>query len=221
MHIYEDTNYDTKDLALFRKRGMLRERVRYDKRPWQKKYKFRKAVFQAKIGPLSDASQEAALFAREEIRGTEYTKRKKFFSDRDDLLDSKSEDRAVQFARDLSASKKRFRPVLFIRDKRFFMTLKKVGAADPLVPWFYVSLDRVKYTGLVGAKGQARRLEFEAEMNDDLAAETPDAARAKLHLLKELTQYIERELGLKPSPESKYESGVALTVLSSIFSNGF
>lgn len=209
-HIYEDTNFDTKDLALFNKRGMLRQRVRYDRKPGEKKYKFAKAVFQAKNGPSENGDLDAAVFARNEIRGTEFKKLKKFLKNREELLAGDKDDDAIAFAREYANSSKKFKPVLEIKDDRFFMTLK---SRDPGHPWFYVSLDDVKYTGLIGREGQARRLELEAELNDDLTQDTPEAVRAKLALMDELSRVLGARFGLTPSPESKYESGIQLTVL--------
>lgn len=212
-HIYEDTNFDTKDLALFGKRGMLRQRIRYDRKPGEKEYKFAKAVFQAKNGPVENAAFSTAVFARNEVRGEEFKKLKKFMKARRDLLGSETEDSAVLFAKKYSESSAKLKPVLFIRDERFFMKLEKTGSPDLKVPWFYISLDDVSYRGLVKEEGKAARLELEAEMGDEIQHESSETANAKLYLMDQLSRYLEREFGLLPSPESKYESGVQLTVL--------
>jgi hypothetical protein len=210
-HVYEDTNFDTKQLSLLGKRGMLRQRVRYDRKPGDRDYKFAKAVFQAKNGPSENSGMSAAVFARNEIRGVEFKRLGKFLKSRDERLSERSDDEAVRFAREYSESEKNFKPVLFIKDKRFFMSLKPVGPVNPGVPWFYVSLDNVKYTRLIGAQKVSARLELEAELNDDLTLDSPKNAKSKLKLMDELSRFLAEEFDLTASPESKYEAGMALT----------
>jgi hypothetical protein len=209
--IYLDVNYDTKRLALFRGRRMLRERVRFDRT--QNRYRFKKAVFQAKNGPVADATLHGAVFPRNEIRGEEYKSVNAFSAAKARLLGRRSNDAAVKYARSFVGERASLAPVLRIKDKRFFMRLRSAGKPKKGVPDFFVSIDRVKYRGLVGRKGKAIRLELEIEVIDDLLADKRKAQRDKLALVNAVTEHFAREFGLVPSPESKFESGVQLTIL--------
>jgi ABC-type phosphate/phosphonate transport system substrate-binding protein len=215
-HIYEDVLFDTADLALFQSRGLLRQRVRYDRKSSDHEYKFRKAVFQAKNGPADTSVMSSAIFARDEIRGEEFKKKRKFLKSRDKRLGTNSDDAAVRFARDRIVADQDLSPVLKIRDKRFFMLFKTSGEDDPRFPKFYVSLDDVKYRGLVGKEKKASRLELEIEIIGDLSLDTPSIARQKLDFLNQLAAQLMARYELVPSPESKYESGVKLTILPAI-----
>lgn len=211
-HIYEDTNYDTKDLALFKRRGMLRERIRYDLNPQDSTYEFKKAVFQAKDGPTENQGMQTAVYARNEIRGKEFKSLKKFEKKKEKRLGEDSNDLAVQFAREYSQSERKFKPVLHIKDVRYFLKLSPVNSSVE-APWFYISLDNVTYEGLKGRKDKATRLELEAEIGDDLNLDSNEVTQKKLVLMDRLSDYLAKKFLLQPSPESKYESGVQLTVL--------
>jgi hypothetical protein len=71
----------------------------------------------------------------------------------------------------------------------------------------------VTYQGLKGRKGKATRLELEAEIGDDLSLDSPDVSQKKLAIMDQLSEYLLNNFKLTASPESKYESGVRLTVL--------
>jgi hypothetical protein len=109
------------------------------------------------------------------------------------------------------AESKKVKPVLEIKDDRFFMRLSKKGESDPAVPSFYVTLDAVQYKGLVGKGGQAEGLYLETELIDEMTRVSSKQLRNMLTLLNSLAAHME-SLGLTPSKISKYEAGLRLTV---------
>lgn len=209
IHIYEDTNFDTKDLQLLQSRGMLRQRVRYDWSFKKGKYKFNKAVFQSKDAPHQTALN-SSIFAREEIRGNEYKSLKKFLKKFDKNIGKKSKDKAVEFAQELLNLPKKFKPVLFISDERYFLRLAP-DSNDNALPSFYISIDTITFNGLLAQKKSAQALELEIELDGDLTSQTSESLTYNAQLLNDLTNQLQSRFNLEPSLESKYETGMRLT----------
>ncbi|MBX2986500.1 MAG: hypothetical protein KF802_01260 [Bdellovibrionaceae bacterium] len=73
-YIYEDTYYDVwprraSEPLLYSRKGMLRNRVRYDERPKKGGFEPSYTNFQAKNGPVADQGLQDAVYARNEVRG--------------------------------------------------------------------------------------------------------------------------------------------------------
>jgi len=212
--LYLDMCFDTKRLRLFQGGRMLRARQRYDLGECPgSAYTFKKAVVQAKTVQATHPSLHPAVMARDEIRSTEFFRTSEDLCNRlPELLAPDSRDRAVRAVRKGLAETKKVKPVLKIRDDRFFMRLFKKGEHDPSVPSFYVSMDSVRYQGLLGKRGQAEGLYLEAEIINELTTLSSRKFRNMLALLNSLATYMESR-GLTPSKISKYEAGLRLTVL--------
>jgi len=212
--LYLDTCFDTKRFRLFEGGRMLRARQRHDRGGGpESSYRFKKAVVQSKTSEATHPSLHPAVLARDEIRSSEKFSSPEAFAARlPDLLAPGSRDRAVRAVRKGLAESKVLKPVLEIRDERFFMLLTKTGAPDPSVPPFFVTLDDVVFKGLMGRTGQAEGLYLETEINGDLTEVSSRELRNMLALLNSLAEYMECR-GLAPSKISKYETGIRLTVL--------
>ncbi|MBK8794817.1 MAG: hypothetical protein IPN59_17240 [Holophaga sp.] len=212
--LYLDTCFDTKSFRLFQGGRMVRARQRYDLGGGSgPEYRFKKAVVQAKTAQATLTSFHPAVMARDEIRSTEkFTSPEAFAARLPELLAPGSRDKAVFAVRKGLAETKKLKPVLEIRDDRFFMRLSKKGKHDPSVPSFFVSLDAVRYQGLLGKCGHAEGLYLEAEIIDEMTTLSSRQLRSMLALLNSLAAYLERR-GLTPSNISKYEAGLRLTVL--------
>jgi hypothetical protein len=216
-HIYEDVYYDIQkdgQLVLYKKKGLLRERTRWDKKD-NGKYKLAKVVTQAKNGPAEIDGVSSAINARSEIKGDETKDQDEFERTREQRIARGSDDNAVKYAYNLAGvSEGEFVPVLFSRDERFFLKLTPKGE-DRGAPSMYLSLDTVTNRGLIGAMNSGTRREIEIEIIEDLSQDSPKKMAKRVYILNQITEYLQETYGLTPSQDSKYEGGVYDTVLDS------
>lgn len=212
-HLYSDVYYDTEALDLFEVEALLRQRTRFDKLAGESEFTRRYSNFQAKNASSQSEGLNNAVFARNEYRGKKYASLKKFNQKSSELLSRETQDPAVRFARDLIQYKGEFIPVLAVEQKRFFMKIIEKNGPRRKIPAFYLSLDSVRFKGLVGKMGMAKDSLVELEFLDDLTEDRRSVVDGKIFILNRLTELLQARFGLTTAQDDKYITGVRSTVL--------
>lgn len=202
--IYRDLYFDTPDLKLFNQRSLLRRRTRKDMQDGS--YEFVKGAHHAKGSSRSLPGLEDSIVARDEVRGTEYKKKKKFDRHADQIFASERQDDAFDFAQKLVAPGDEFQPVLEVLNHRLFLKFKPKTRGAPK---FYVSVDKVQFRQSNGAFNE--RVEVEVEIADDLTKDSNESATHKVKILDALSRQMRRDFLLQAAPESRYETGMVST----------
>lgn len=212
-HIYKDTYFDSKDLLLYERKGLLRQRQRWDKGAGDGDYKFKKVVFQAKSEDKGDkAHLNEAFMARDEIAGKEFKKKISKKKTRA-LLQTETSDEAVRFARELVDYDGKFRPVLRATQERYFMRLSPVLGESAEAPSFYLSLDDVAFDGLAGAGKKVDTQIVELETIEVLDKSDPALLKKQVQVSNSLASLLQSRFSLAPAPSDKYGWGIERAVL--------
>lgn len=222
-HNYRDTYYEREDgpeheQSLYKKRGLLRNRTRWDRKENQTSFTYRSTSFQAKDGSHDRSSAieglDSSVFARNEIPGLKYTDQAAFDRVKDSLLRPDSTDVAVRYARKLLGGYTgQFVPLVEVFQERLFFKLTPVNPSSPDVPSYYVTLDSVNYTNVADRFSEMSK-GIEVEIIDKKKEVAQDSTvKRKLGFLNAITRYLQETFQFQPTDLDKFETGVRSVIL--------